>query len=78
MKSVSLQTWHESYQAALLETDKQKLPSRIDEAEKALMRGRELFAIRNDPEAEAVDDALYALRALRNCLKMRTREPEVA
>jgi hypothetical protein len=32
----------------------------------------------NREEADAVDDALYALRALRNCLKMKTSELEAA
>ena len=82
MKNVDVsETWRESYRAALFEKDKQKLPSRIDEAESALViRGRQLFASLgdNDQEAEAVDDALYALRALRNCLQLKTIESDAA
>jgi hypothetical protein len=32
----------------------------------------------NSEEGQAVDDALYALRALRNCLELKTSEPEAA
>ena len=76
--SIGVQNWREVYEAALFETDRQKLPSRIAEAEKALiLRARELFAMSGDTteEGQAVDDALYALRALRNCLKLRTNDP---
>ena len=77
----AVQNWRELYTYALLEKDKQELPSRIDKAEKALiMRGRELFEvsdkIRADEEAQAVDEALYFLRALRTCLNLRTVEPK--
>ena len=79
--SAGIQGWHELYRAALFETDKRKLPSCIAEAENALiLRGRELFATTDDSdeEAQAIDDALYALRALRNCLKLKTRDTEAA
>lgn len=74
------QSWHELYRAALFETDKQMLPSRIAEAERALiLRGRELFEVPdNSEEADAVDDALYALRALRSCIELKTNEPNAA
>lgn len=77
---VGAQSWHELYRAALFETDKQVLPSRIAEAERALiLRGRELFGEPdNSNEAEAVDDALYALRALRSCIELKTNEPNAA
>ena len=73
--------WRELYIAALFETDKQKLPSRITEAERALtVRARELFTTfgNSSEEGRAVDKGLYALRALRNCLKLKTGEPEAA
>ena len=73
--------WRELYRAALFETDTRKLPSRIEEAERELIRrGRQLFpmSVNQRDEAEAIDDALYALRALRNCLKLKTRNAEVA
>ena len=76
--SISAQNWREAYKTALFETDRQKLPSRIAEAEKALiLRARELFAMSGDTteEGQAVDDALYALGALRNCLKLKTNNP---
>lgn len=76
-----LPDWRELFLAALFETDKQKLPARIDEAERRLLlRIRELFAMpgNNIEEKHAVDDALYALRALRTCLKLNTNEPDAA
>lgn len=79
--SIGVQNWRELYTAALFETDRQKLPSRIAEAEKALIpRARELFAMSGDTteEAQAVDDALYALRARRNCSKLKTNDPTAA
>ena len=66
-----LDQWHELYKAALFETDKKKIPTRIAEAEKAIVaRARELFFSSTDniDEDQALDDALYALRALQNCL----------
>ena len=56
--------WHELYKAALFETDKQKIPARIADAEQAIvLRARELF-FSSTEEDQALDDALYALRAL--------------
>ena len=69
-----LRGWRELYTAALLETDKNRIPTRIAHAEKAIMiRARELFAVGSDSieEDQALDDALYALRALQNCLEFR-------
>lgn len=63
--------WHVLYQAALFENDRDKIPQRIADAEKAILsRIRELFAAPTDHIEEDVvlDDALYALRALRNCV----------
>jgi len=63
--------WHCLYQAALFETDRQKLPTRISDAEKAVLnRIRELFHENGDHIEEdlILDDALYALRALRTCV----------
>jgi hypothetical protein len=65
------QQWHALYHAALFETDRQKIPLRIAEAEKAILnRVRELFVVNTDhiEEDQILDDALYALRALRNCV----------
>lgn len=63
--------WHALYQAALFETDRGKIPSRIEEAEGAILaRVKELFAVKTDhiEEDQVLDDALYALRALKNCI----------
>ena len=72
-----LRSWRELYNAALIETDASKLPLRIEEARQALVfRSRELFP--NSPiydgEVEAIEDALYALHALENCLKSHTKD----
>ena len=63
--------WHSLSQAALFETDRNKVPGLIEEAEKAILaRIKELFVSSADHIEEDVvlDDALYALRALRNCI----------
>jgi hypothetical protein len=72
--SSTARAWGELYVAALFETDKSRVPSRIAEAEKAIVaRARELFFSGADTieEDQALDDALYALKALQNCLDMR-------
>jgi hypothetical protein len=63
--------WHFLYHNALFETDQEKIPQRIAEAENAVLsRIRELFVVTTDHIEEDVvlDDALYGLRALRTCL----------
>lgn len=75
--AVVLRNWRELYQAALFETDMSKLPLRIEEARRALVfRARELFATsRNyDDEREAIENTLYALQALENCVKLNTKD----
>ena len=70
----SSEIWRELYVAALFETDREKMPSRIAEAEQAIVaRARELFSAGNDTieEDQALDDALYALRALQSCLHIQ-------
>jgi hypothetical protein len=67
-------SWRELYTAALFESDTDRIPTRISEAEQAIVaRARELFAAGTDTieEDQALDDALYALRALNNCLEFR-------
>jgi len=67
--------WHTLYHAALFETNRQMIPLRIVEAEKAILnRVRELFLVTTDhiEEDQVLDDALYALRALRNCVTPET------
>jgi len=59
--------WKTLYRAAILETNKNVLPKRVSEAEEAVRaRGREIFyADGTLEEKEALEDALYALRAFR-------------
>jgi hypothetical protein len=67
-------SWRALYTAALFEPDLHQVPSRIALAEKAIVaRARELFSTGFDTieEDQALDDALYALRALQNCLDYR-------
>jgi hypothetical protein len=67
-------SWRELYTAALFETDNNRLAERIADAEKAIVaRARELFAAGSDTieEDQALDDALYALKALQSCLELR-------
>ena len=45
----SARCWHSLYQAALFETDRDLIPARIADAERAIMnRVRELFAVDSD------------------------------
>lgn len=63
--------WHDLYRAALFETDRTKVPGLIAEAENAiLVRIKDLFTETADHIEEdlILDDALYGLRALRNCV----------
>jgi hypothetical protein len=64
-----LRPWRRLYTEALFEVDSSQRPARIAAAEAALVaRARELFHAPGDniEEEEALDDAMYALRALRN------------
>lgn len=73
--------WKDLYVAALLEGDEQKIPSLIQNAECAIVdRARELFQVQGDhvQEQEGLDDALYALHALRSCLAVHGRFAEAA
>ena len=59
--------WKTLYRAAILETNTSVIPKRVSEAEKAVLaRGRELFHEGTLEEREALEDALYALRAFRS------------
>ena len=65
--------WRESYVAALVEADKKKIPLRIADAERLILnRANALFRASGDniQEDEALDDARYALRALKICLEI--------
>ena len=66
-KSPKSRYWRALYKAALSETSRSTLSERITEAEKAVvLRARELFQAADDngEEKEALEDAMYALRAL--------------
>ena len=72
--SPKVQHWHDLHRAAMYEMDRKKLPSRIQEAEEAVARrSRELFAMpgKNLEEREELDNALYTLRALSFCLRLK-------
>ena len=66
--------WPQLYKAALFELDANKVSDRITEAEMSLVtRARELFYSAGDniEEEQAVEDAMYALHALRSALRCR-------
>jgi len=66
-----VQNWRAMYTTALFESDWQRLPERIAEAERVLVRrAGELLKTSGDniEEEQAVDDALYRLRALARLL----------
>ena len=68
-------SWKELYPAVICESDLNKLPERIADAETALvMRARYLFYMSGDKidEAESLDNAMGILHALRSSLKRRS------
>jgi len=74
--AMSAKTWKDLYVAALVEGDADRIPALISEAEKAIVvRSRELFSAGGDniQEESAMDDALYALHALKSCLATHGR-----
>lgn len=60
-------SWKALYRAAIFERDWNAIPDRVLAAEQAVLsRGRELFGQDGTlEEKEALEDALYALRAFR-------------
>lgn len=60
--------WKSLYRAAILETDKNSIQQKVEQAESAVIaRGRELFyGGGTREEQESLEDALYALRAYRS------------
>jgi hypothetical protein len=67
--------WRALYTAALFENDRSKIPALISDAEAEIVkRAHLLFGAPGDnfEETEALDDALYMLRALKSCLKVQT------
>jgi hypothetical protein len=72
-------TWTTLYLAAIFEHDESLVAARIAEAEQAVvLRAHELFHASGDhiEEQSALDDAMYALHALRNSLKRRITHPQ--
>jgi hypothetical protein len=65
--------WRNKYLDAVWETDRLHLPRRIREAEQLILsRERELFTdLHARAEKTALTSALYALRALRQCLRLK-------
>lgn len=59
--------WKTLYRAAILETNRSEIPQRVSEAEEAVLaREREIFYSQGTvEEEEALEDALYALRAFK-------------
>jgi hypothetical protein len=86
MSTVALQLsqakgWKDLYVAALLEGNVDRIPPLIADAERAIVdRARVLFTTPGDniQEEEALDDALYALHALKSCLAVHGRYAEAA
>ena len=77
MSAETLRSWRGLYKAALFETDASKLQLRIEEARRALVfRSRELFAAspNYDGETEAIENTLYALQLLENCLQLNKKD----
>ena len=74
-------SWRELYKTALSEGNPEKLNEQIERAESAIvLRARQLFSEPGDhiEEEYDLDDALYALQALRSCLHSRVRLSNVA
>jgi len=73
--------WRELYKTALFETDPGKLLENVLRAESAIvLRARQLFGQPGDhiEEEHDLDDAMYALQALRSCVQSRSRLSDVA
>jgi len=73
--------WRELYKTALFETDPGKLFENVLRAESAIvLRARQLFGQPGDhiEEEHDLDDAMYALQALRSCVQSRSRLSDVA
>jgi hypothetical protein len=64
-----VQDWKVLYRAAVFERDRKALRTRLSDAEEAIItRGREILHATGDnlEEREALEDALYTLRAFRS------------
>lgn len=66
--------WRELYKTALFEPNPDRLTEQIAQAESAIVRrARQLFEEQGDhiEEEQDLDDALYALQALKSCSQSR-------
>ena len=73
--------WRDLYKTALFETDPDKLLQNVMQAESAIVvRARQLFGQPGDhiEEEHDLDDAMYALQALRSCVESRSRFSDVS
>jgi hypothetical protein len=80
-QSLQPRNWKDLYVAALMEGDKDRASFLIQDAERAIVdRARLLFQADGDNmlEQESLDDALYALHALKGCLAAHGRFAEAA
>jgi len=68
--------WEESYKHAMLETDRSKIPERIDAAQTAINRRLDEINARHDSREErlAIRDALAGLNVLRREVLPQTIE----
>jgi hypothetical protein len=65
--------WKQLYLDALFESDKAAIPGKIGEAYRAMVTRRQQllsFETSNVPERQALDNALFSLRALQTCLAL--------
>ena len=72
-------SWRQLYRTALFESDLEKLQEYIAQAEWAIvLRARQLFGEQGDhiEEEQELEDALYALQALKSCIFSRSRAAE--
>jgi hypothetical protein len=73
--------WRELYKTALFEPDPGKLLEDVMRAESAIVvRARQLFGQPGDhiEEEHDLDDAMYALQALRSCVQSRSSLSDAA
>jgi len=73
-RGLATQPWKVLYQAAMTETEINKLPERLSDAEAALIaRAQELFYASGDDgeEGESLDNAMCIVHSLRHSLSRR-------
>lgn len=73
--------WRELYRVALFEPNPEKIQEQIARAEWAIvLRARQLFGEEGDhvQEEQDLDDAQYALQALKSCVLSRSIGPRIS